>query len=274
MPAFLKPNVSYNLGAYGHLNTRLRDIKNFSDVDILFLGSSHTYRGFDTRIFAEYGKKTFNLGSSAQTPVQTKLLLNRYLDHLNPKLIVYEVYPTTFTIDGVESSLDIISNDYIDVNTVKMSVKLNNIKTYNTLIYAKVFEFIGINKSFKEARKKGKDTYVSGGYVEKEISFAKPMSFEPNTILLNENQLESFLELVNMIKKKNIDLLLVFAPIPPSNYQAYTNTPYFDSIMSSYARYINFNELISLDDSLHFYDADHLNQNGVSIFNRALIEKL
>ena len=36
----------------------------------------------------------------------------------------------------------------------------------------------------------------------------------------------------------------------------------------------NTDELISLNDSLHFYDSDHLNQNGVVIFNKKLIEVL
>jgi hypothetical protein len=37
--------------------SRLSEIKNYKDIDILFLGSSHTYRGFDTRIFLDSGYK-------------------------------------------------------------------------------------------------------------------------------------------------------------------------------------------------------------------------
>ena len=88
--------------------TRLNEVKNIKNIDILFLGSSHTYRGFDTRVFKKNGYNSFNLGSSSQSPIQTLTLTKRYLNQLNPKLIVYEVYPTTFTIDGIESSLDII----------------------------------------------------------------------------------------------------------------------------------------------------------------------
>ena len=94
------------LDSYGHMYSRISEIKNQEDVDILFLGSSHAYRGFDTRIFLENGYKSFNLGSSAQTPTQTKVLVERYLGSLNPELVIYEVYPKTFTMDGVESSLD------------------------------------------------------------------------------------------------------------------------------------------------------------------------
>ena len=76
------------------------------------------------------------------------------------------------------------------------------------------------------------------------------------------------------MKSKNIEVILVYAPIPRSNYDRYSNTPYFDTIMESYSEYYNFNEMITLNDSLHFYDVYHLNQNGIEIFNAELIEIL
>ena len=55
-----KPNINYRIGSYGHMYSRLSDIKNHGDVDILFLGSSRACRGFDTRVFKDNGYKTFN----------------------------------------------------------------------------------------------------------------------------------------------------------------------------------------------------------------------
>jgi len=46
----------------------------------------------------------------------------------------------------------------------------------------------------------------------------------------------------------------------------------FDALMSTYSDYYNFNELISLSYSVHFYDSHHLNQSGVEVFNEAFIE--
>lgn len=273
-PSMFKPNINYKIGSYGHMYSRLAEIKNYSEIDILFLGSSHAYRGFDTRIFLENGYKTFNLGSSAQTPAQTKVLLNRYLDDLNPKIIIYEVYPATFTIDGVESSLDIIANDLNDLHSLKMALKINNIKTYNTILYGFTRDLLGLNESFIEKKIKGNDKYVSGGFVEKELSFYQPTEFEEKEISLRDYQLESFSEIVQTINDKDIELILVFAPIPKVNYDSYVNNSYFDSVMQTYSTYYNFNEIVSLNDSLHFYDSHHLNQNGVKIFNEKLIELL
>src|SRR5690606_4167572 len=88
MPDFMAKNVRNCIGCYGHLNTRVKEISKFQDVDILVLGSSHAYRGFDNRVFEKQGLKLFNLGSSSQSPMQTNILLNQYVDELNPKLVV------------------------------------------------------------------------------------------------------------------------------------------------------------------------------------------
>lgn len=44
--------------------------------------------------------------------------------------------------------------------------------------------------------------------------------------------------------------------------------------MQKYGEYYDFNGLPELDDSLHFYDNVHLNQEGVEIFNKIVIEIL
>ena len=64
---------------------------------------------------------------------------------------------------------------------------------------------------------------------------------------------------------------MVQAPVTKSLYQLYGNNPEFDKEMRSLGEYYNFNSLVSLNDSLHFYDPDHLNSDGVKIFNKALI---
>ena len=67
------------------------EAKEVKNVDILILGSSHSYLGIDTRTFNNIGYSAFNLGTTAQTPIQTELLLNRYLNSINPKIIVNKI---------------------------------------------------------------------------------------------------------------------------------------------------------------------------------------
>ena len=80
-----------------------------------------------------------------------------------------------------------------------------------------------------------------------------------------------FEQIVKTIKEKEIELILVYAPITKKHYETYSNNKYYDSLMSSYGNYYNFNEIMNLEDSSHFYDSHHLNQNGVQLFNEKLL---
>lgn len=275
VPQLFKPNINYHTGSYGHLYSRINQIeKSVSGVDVLFLGSSHAYRGFDSRNFENI--KTFNLGSSAQTPINTEVLLNRYLAKINPKIVLYEVYPGNFSTDGVESSLDIIANDKKDNLSLVMAFKINNIKTYNTLIYGFFRDCFGLNNSFFESEIKDKDKYISGGFVEREIEYYKHSKLYVNQKWkLDANQMEAFNNNIQLIKSHGVKPILVFAPITKGLYNSYNNNSFIDSLMSSYGLpYYNFNKIVQLDDSLDFYDAHHLNQNGVNKFNQKLKETL
>ena len=127
-PGALKKNLTFPIGSYGHMFSRIKEVQTKKNIDLLFVGSSHSYRGFDPRIFKDHNYSCFNLGSSSQSPIQTEILFKRYLDQLNPKLVVFEVYPKTFESDGVEAGLDLLANDKIDLNVIKMCFQLNNIK--------------------------------------------------------------------------------------------------------------------------------------------------
>lgn len=281
--SFIRKNVWYELNAagidsvgnvnsYGHMFSRIKEARNTKNIDLLVIGASQAYRGFDTRLFREAGYQTFNLGSSNQTPLQTEVLLKRYLDTLNPDALIYVVYPEVFEVDGVESSLDLIANDKIDLGIVVLALKQGNLKLFNTIIYAGYRELFGLNARFKEPVQKGNDTYVAGGYVEKLLSNYAYHSYKSNTWNSNREQFKAFERSLNYIKERGINVILIQTPTPKAFYTSHTNNDWFDNRMEEYGDYYNFNNRIQLDDSLHFYDEFHMNQLGVEIFNKKLIE--
>jgi hypothetical protein len=271
----LQKNLKYFVGAYGHTHSRINEVRKSKPVDIVFVGSSHAYRGFDTRIFIAEGYTCFNLGSNRQSPIQTELLLKRYLPILKPKLLVYEVCPIAFSTDGVESTCDIISNDVVDFDALKMAFKQNNIKIYNTLIYSFYRQILGRDAHFTEALVKDDDTYISGGFVEKKLKYYHSEKVDSNKKAeLNELQRKSFEDIINLAKTNNIELVLVQAPVTKASYNAYVNNDFFDKEMMQHGPYINFNKIINLNDSTDFFDGHHLNQNGVIKFNKSFIEKV
>ncbi len=272
----IRSNVSYQRGAYGHMYTRLKEVKGTENVDIVFLGSSHSYRGFDTRIFKRYGYSSFNLGSSSQTPAQSKVLVQRYLKQLNPKIVIYEVYPTTLLVDGTESALDLISNGEIDSYALNMIFKVNALKVYNTFIYAVIHNILHIDSYFVEPKLVGNDQYVPGGYVEQAMVQQKPneIHFGIHHSLQPEN-FETFNSTLKVIaEESNSKVILVYAPITFDLYRLFLDRVEYNNALRKYGAYYNFNEQPIFNDSLHFYDAQHLNQTGVQIFNEALIERL
>ncbi len=276
MPGVLNKNLNYKIGSYGHMYSRIKNIAKVKDVDILFLGSSRAYRGFDTRIFKQRGLKTFNLGSSSQTPIQTELLLERYLSRLNPKLILYEVHPEMFASDGVESSLDIIANDKNDAGSIIMALKQNHMKVYNTLIYGLYRDAFKKNRDFKEKVIKNRDVYVEGGFVEKKINVYAAAKDEGTGMKIKfyDSQLAAFEKSLSLIKILNIPYVLIQTPIIQAKYKTFINTGYFDERMGKYGVYYNFNEILRLSDKAYFYDSRHLNQSGVEFFNTKLIDIL
>ena len=271
MPETLKPNLKYKVGGYGYSFTKLAEAKKFENVDVLFLGSSQAYRSFDPRIFKRNKLNIFNLGTTNQTPIQTRTLIEKYLDILNPKIIIFQVSPMTFTFDGVESGLDIISNDKIDYYSIKMALKLNNIKVYNTLAFGLINGLFFDKSTHKEHLIKGEDKYISGGFVEKKIKFYKKQAFKSDEWKFDERQLLALDEILKILKAKEVPTILVNTPVTSAYYNSYSNNTEFDSIMESKAEYLNFNKILQLDDSLNFYDPYHLNQNGVNELNPLLI---
>lgn len=218
-----KKNLSYKTANYGHQFSRMQEIKTAKNVDLLFLGSSHTYRGFDTRIFRREGWNAYNLGSSSQSHIQTELLLRRYLKNLNPKFIVYEVYPGLFTVDGIESSLNLLGNDDIDLETVKTAFQLNHLKVYNTLIYGIYADLTNQHEGIVEAPRKNLDTYIIGGYVQRDLTFYWRQMHPTATWELRKDQLHAFENSLEIIKNQNIPYLLVQAPVTENYFNSYTN---------------------------------------------------
>lgn len=280
-PDFLKKNLKFKRGANGHMFTRLREADTSSNIDVLIMGSSHAYRGFDTRIFKDHNLRAFNFGSSSQSPLQTRYLLNKYVDKLKPKVVVWEVFPNSFTSNGVESFIDVVSNEKNPFGLWKMAIEINRVETYNAYIIACVQALCGMGRDFREKRVSGKDTYIAGGYVQRvmEVNHVKVKKRPANKVFA-EDQVEAFEETIAALKQKNIEVYVVQAPYTRAFAENITNAAaiddYFNSLVATNQVdfYMNFNTPeLALDDSLHYYDAHHLNQEGIEKFNKFFLKE-
>ncbi len=271
MPPYFHKNIFYEKFAYGFSNTRFKEVKSTKDVDILFLGSSRSYRHYDPRIFSKNGYSSFNLGSSSQTFLQTEILVKRYLDSLRPQYVVLDVYPGMFSSDGVESSFDLISNDYNSWDTFSLALRLKNIMIFNTWIYAFYKEYFFNSLDDEEKKVKGVNEYISGGYVAREFSTSDVKIQVKQTWDYNEKQWQSFLTIVEYIRNTDSELLIIHSP-RNSGFEYKGDDRLKKFLESENIPYYNYKGLDFINDSLHFYDASHMNQKGVDLYNDFILK--
>lgn len=271
-PHMLKPNLPYDHDRIaGFSNLRFSEAESVRNVDVLFLGSSHTYRGYDPRIFKRHGLTTFNLGSSAQTLRQTLYLLDIYLEQMNPKIVILDIYPKFLNLDGVESSIDLLSNTSLGIPALDMVFDVQDIRVFNTFLFNAVVEpFVDQDVVNKAVSTYKEDTYIQGGYAETYKTYsnmAPSAEVEHDDYVFDPEQYEAMLEIKAKLDKRKIKVICIQSPILPARYARASYKAYIDSTLRShFPLYYNYNEIKQLPEE-YFSDDQHLNQKGVNIFD-------
>ncbi len=243
-------------------------ISNYKKFDIVFLGSSHCYRSFDPAFFEKNKITAYNLGSSSQTPLNSYFLLKKYIDYSNT--FILEVYPITIALSGYEAYVNqyVGSNDYWFLT--QSSFALNDAQAIQALLF-KPF----INHYLKDSYLNDSCFYKGYAYTSDSI---KNKNVNYDTITLNEEKIEiqfKYLEkIAQLCAEKNKKLLLVYAPIPKEI--VFKNEEFYTIKMKSFCTehhltFLNYGKNHWLNSKTNFFDGDHLNAGGVSIFNEMLL---
>ena len=284
--SYLAPNkfggnvFKYNT-SFDYSKSRLREADTVKNVDLLIMGSSHAYRGYDVRAFKAKGMKAFNLGTSAQTLIQTNYLLDKYVDKLKPKMVIIDIYPIMLNTDGVESLLQLLAILKIDKKLKDMAFEANDLRAYNTLFYYSVLNKIGLSRNLMNDEPDDKNKYISGGYVENRSSArASKDGSEGGSdrskqveLIFSLKQQEMLKGMINKLKARKIPYIIFQSPISKRMYQSFSNNKEIDVKLSAYGPYYNYNEVRFLDDSC-FIDNNHLNYNGVKIYDKFVMDKI
>ena len=261
------------MGNTGHLCSRIKDIRNYHDVDILFLGSSHCYRTFDTRTYEAAGYHCFNLGSSNQTPVQTYVLLQAYLDSLNPQRVVMEVHPDIMNNDGVESAVDMLANVPLTCEMTRMAWKMRNMKVVNTWLYSIYNQKICHRlEHFVEDSIIQNTAYVPGGYVEVNARKFEVKRYPRKRLKIRPEQMEALKRCVDMLKEREIPYLLVEVQDAEQLRSTFLNHDWFERQMQALGPYRY--KILPMEDKVHFANSNHLYKPGIVMFNDDLIKDL
>ncbi len=271
---YYRPNLHIPLKDYGFTYSRLKEVKSKNKIDVLVLGNSHAYRGYDPRIFKKSGFELFNLGSSSQTPYQSRYLLEEYINALDPCVVIIETNPLYFALDGQESAFDILANEAYNFRLMKMTSKVNCYPSYLAHHFAFMNSILPAD-TISEPRVIWNDAYVNGGFVEKidPLEFNNQFPFDAYSLI--EEQVEEFLAMTSFLRKIGQDYRVVYAPVTIRFYEEYVNRIDMKRVLEANGeKVLDFNQYTELTDQDHFYDLHHLNQKGVIAFNERLIEEL
>ena len=262
----------YYKNSDGKLGWRLRELSKLdSELDILFLGSSRAYRHYDPRNFSANGITSFVLGSSAQTFNETEFLVEKYTQNIQPGLVVIDICPEMFRNEHLEPQLDIISHFDFKSNFMSLFDWDLRVESINTIIFSFYSNYI-LNRTYFEEDYNNVN-YVHGGYLEKKkIEFSKNLNFL-SSVEVNESQIKSLRKIITNLEKRNIRIIFVQSPM--QNGLRYQNYDQFNEVINSLdQKFFDYRSSSMFQDTIHFYDINHLNQNGVNLFNKLLLDSL
>lgn len=245
-----------------------RDYRRDSTYQVLVLGSSHAYRGYDPSIFTSEDLSCFNFGTSSQNSLVANHLLDHYIDIHPQQLVIIDVYAGMFEGQGMESILRMVVHEPSSEAAADLVVKSADLRSVNTWVK----RMANINE---------KDEYWAGGYqgsgytlipdTLKELK-ELPGPYSPNPLFFAELE-----DLIMRIYEAGAEVVLVSHPMPPLPDYDERHAAFLDDL----------NEVVeatgvphidrTFDDGYefwHFADENHLNQAGVDIFNPVLIEDL
>ena len=124
------------------------------------------------------------------------------------------------------------------------------------------------------------DLYIPGGFVERIgaplESIAPQDSYD---VPIKSAQLHYFREILKMAKASGAKVMVVVQPMRAATVRHFLNRALISQQLSAIAHsegaaFLDFNQLFDIEGPTYFYDADHLTQLGVEVFDRQLLREL
>lgn len=242
--------------------------------DVLVMGSSHAYRGYNPTVFENNGYSCYNLGSSGQTIRETYHIISNMKKH--PKLYVIDLHVGSFESDGVESASRLIAN--VKDDQLAAAIAFDEFNWMLSLSFAKRKIESQYPPIFKEAEE---DTvhYYNGfaGRNEKVKEGIDYKSIGKNFIPTSFG-MEYLDKLVTYLKENDLRAVFVTHPQPEAINHNQMNE-FSDAIKDKLNEdFLYFNYAFSLTNQFNtfedFYDSHHLNLQGSNKFTELLLNDL
>jgi len=247
-----------------------RDFENRGPMDVLVLGSSHAYRGYDPREFEKYGVHLFNMGTSSQHPMASYVLIDDFVTPRSTSLVILDVFDRTFELEGMDCTTRLVRSLPRNGQAWQLVEAQPDLRSFNT--------FSSRIASMNQPPEYEAPGYQGDGYCSLDDTLAQVVSTIHEPFRRNERMFHFFGKSLDLLRQRNIPFVLVSHPQP--------NVPgmeqYHASFLREFAPLVKDHNAVYLDMTFedwlqtpsHFADENHLNQAGVTIFNEHLVRWL
>lgn len=280
---------------------------NQNSVDMVFIGSSHSYCTFDPLIIDEgLGTNSYQLGMPLQHLDSTYYTLREVLNYQKPKDVVLEVYwdmlDDDFELTQAGYLFQVMKNKELESEYIKEVFPLSEKVKYNINIFRFQADYFAYrNTKLKEKlennygvftpdkeRQVGEEKYRSKGYTYCNYNML-PDEFDKTNQFKNtdgkkwkssESQVKYLNEIIELCNQNNIRLTFVTAPVANVSLDYIKNYDYIHNFVQNIAdenniKYLDYN-IVNSDKSLfaidNFRDDAHLNHSGVEIADEYFIK--
>lgn len=245
-----------------------------NSLDLVFLGSSYSYRSFDASIFDEkLNLESFNMGSPLQKPIESYYVLKETLKYQNPSYLVYDINWAVFNKDKYfNTKVWNFDNMKSSFNKIGYLLNVFDIDQYLNATFKSVRYHDNFEKLFRIMI--GQQENINNQNVEEYVKKYKGKGFVINNEILSINEIDKIFEnriknprvydwdeeqliyfnkIVGLCEKENIRLILETAPVNPVYLENY-NEYWYD-----YSSIHNFVVSLANDKNLTYFDYNMIN---------------
>ncbi len=273
-----------------------------NSIDLVFLGSSHSYCSFDPAIFDyELNVNSFQMGMPLQHPDNSYYTLLEVLNYQRPKTIVLEFYwdllSDDFELKQTEMLLKVLKNDKLKEDMVKNLFPLNEKVKYDIPVIRYQKDYLEYkNKEIKNKIQekinykippvKGAEFITDKGFIFSDFvipeeSYDKKNQFNNYDVKgwkFSDVQKKYIYKIIELAKQYDIKLYFVTAPIANVSLE---KIPDYEIIHNQISDFLKENNVKYLDFNVpeihnklfkneNFRDDAHLNYSGSTIASKYL----
>lgn len=263
---------------YDYKNNYLE--KNADDIEVLFLGNSHSYYGINPEFI---DKKSFNASHVSQSLAYDLEIFKKF----NPKLTKLKILAIPISYFSLHFNVENGKEAWREKNyciyyNIFRSKKINNYfeltannpKTNRTILY----DYFKKDKDLKKCDKLGWRLHDSILY-NKDIAKNAKRSAKRHTYTVTKNLIQNrkiLKEFIELARSKHFKILFYTAPVTQKYFELLNlkklaeNKVEMEKITDNktvyYYNFLNDNRFKESD----FYDADHLNNKGAKKFSEIM----